>query len=209
MRKLLVYICTFLALTANAQVSKWCKDTSFILENAIVSGFESVTYEEELEILLDASHFVLESTPKKNLFYFYTTLSSAIEGTEIYDSPEHKVLFLRRHLRDAIGDLNKFHDRLSRKLCLWCYGNHREYVQDILSRGLSEGERSKNDETEIAVLNRIANLAIDLIEESTFSRSYECAKKSLSFVLITNDVVTKRKNVLSAYRIMRNGSCNY
>ncbi|RZF21277.1 MULTISPECIES: hypothetical protein [Halobacteriovorax] len=208
MKNLLVLVCTFLALTANAEVSKWCKDTSFILENAIVSGFDTTTYEEELEILLDASHFVLESTPKKNFFYFYTTLASAVDGTQVYESTEHQVLFLRRHLRDAISDLDKFHYRLTRKLCLWCYGNHKEYVQDVLSRGLTEGERAKNDETELAVLDRVSTLAIDLIEDSTFSRKYECAKKSLTFALQTRDVMSKRRNVLSAYRLMRNNGCN-
>lgn len=208
MKSLLVLICTFLTLSASAEVSKWCKDTSFILENAIVSGFDTTTYQEELDILLDASHFVLESTPKKNFFYFYSTLASAIDGTQVYSSAEHKVLFLRRHLRDAISDLNKFHYRLERKLCLWCYGNHREYVEDILSRGLLEGERASNDETEISVLDRISILAIGLIEDSTFSRRYECAKKSLTFALQASDIMSKRKNILSAYRLMRNNGCN-
>jgi len=167
----------------------WCKDVGRTLQTAIFNSPSTETYEEEEQLLTQAVEISARNTPEKNNEHFLMTLKEIPVGLINYESSKSKVYYLRAQVRYALADLRYIDRRFS---CPLCEGNNAEYVESVLQRGILEGASTATDKQEEFALNHAARVSLVALNDSSFTRSYSCAKVVLKNSLEIRSLEVKR-----------------
>lgn len=184
----------------------WCQTVGHTLQSYLAEGYSCSTYEEEKKVLEAGVQRALELTNEKFHFYFRTSLLLSKTLLSTYQNAKDQVLFLREGIGYALNDLRYF-DRY-----LWSCrsgrceeGNHREFVLGLLHRGINLGIKAKKLEQEVTILKFSSQSALELLENSDYSRSYYCAIEVLRSIDTTPaDVYLLRDQVKLALDRLEN-----
>ena len=161
------------------QQNEWCQDVRTELRQAIQTGDHATTDNEEIAVLTTAIRRVLEvGSPRFQKFLDYT-LRSALSDVNVYSGDSSRQAFLlRQYIVFALDDLS-FLDGS------WNTNDNGPYVRELLNRAERFGLMAPADVEEVLFLERGAQRAIRLIDNSDYQRdpSYACTRKTLSDAL--------------------------
>lgn len=186
---------------------EWCNNVDSRIRVAMQSAQRAQTFEEERSLLLNAVQASINEVPEKDNYYFLQTLIQITENINNYHSAQDQALYLRSYIRYALADLRYLDEVNYRYGCFFCKKDHSKYVAKIIQRGLTEGLASPSDVVEVSLLNQAATTAAYYLDNSSYRRSYACARKSIAFAMQSMDVRSKREHLRNAYQALTRHIC--